>query len=359
MANSNFVVHNGLTVGPLTIDAATGALTTTGNISVTGGGSFGGLDAAKIQSTASNVQVTTSYVNVAVNGSNVASFGAISQLNLLTTTSTSATSGALVVSGGVGIAKDSFFGGNLTVAGNLFINGNTTIFNANNLSINDSLIYLADDNPSDILDIGFVSAFTNPGYQHTGLVRDATDGIWKLFANVVAEPTTTVDFTNATYSDLKAGNITPGVSNIASIGSSSLWYNSFWGKAVNAQYADLAENYVADQAYEPGTVLHFGGSAEVSQCNVDMCTKVAGVVSTDPAYLMNAVQSGEHVVPVALTGRVPCKVVGPIAKGDMMVSAGNGRARAEANPRVGSVIGKALENFDGLEGVIEVVVGKH
>jgi cytidine deaminase len=99
-------------------------------------------------------------------------------------------------------------GGNLTVNGNLFINGNLTTINANNLSINDSMIYLADDNPADTLDIGFVSAFTDAvRYQHTGFVRDATDGVWKLFANVVSEPTTTVDFTNATYSNLQVGNL--------------------------------------------------------------------------------------------------------------------------------------------------------
>lgn len=98
--------------------------------------------------------------------------------------------------------------GNLIVQGNLFVNGNLTTINANNLNINDSLIYLADDNPADTLDIGFVSAFTNAvRYQHTGFVRDATDGVWKLFANVVAEPTTTVDFTNATYSNLLVGNL--------------------------------------------------------------------------------------------------------------------------------------------------------
>jgi len=62
---------------------------------------------------------------------------------------------------------------------------------------------------------------------------------------------------------------------------------------------------------------------------------------------------------VALVGRVPCKVQGPVAKGDMMVSAGNGKARAEADPKVGAVIGKALEDFNGEEGVIEVVIGKH
>jgi hypothetical protein len=120
----------------------------------------------------------------------------------------------------------------------------------------------------------------------------------------------------------------------------------------------LAENYVGDQTYEPGTVVHFGGEQEVTVCDADMCTRVAGVVSTNPAYLMNTTQPGEHIVPVALTGRVPTKVTGTVSKGDMMVSAGNGRARAETNPRVGSVIGKALANSEG-DAVIEVVIGKH
>lgn len=99
-------------------------------------------------------------------------------------------------------------GGNLTVQGNLYINGNTTVINANNLSINDSMIYLADDNPTDSVDIGIVSSFTDAvRYQHTGLVRDATDGTWKLFANVVTEPSVTIDFTNALYSNLRVGSI--------------------------------------------------------------------------------------------------------------------------------------------------------
>ena len=97
--------------------------------------------------------------------------------------------------------------GNLTVGGNLRVNGNITYINANNITLNDSMIYLADDNPADSLDIGLVSSFTNPSYQHTGLVRDASDGVWKLFANVVAEPTTTVDFTGAIYANLRIGNL--------------------------------------------------------------------------------------------------------------------------------------------------------
>jgi hypothetical protein len=73
---------------------------------------------------------------------------------------------------------------------------------------------------------------------------------------------------------------------------------------------------------------------------------------------MNSGQTGDYVVPVALTGRVPVKVTGTIQKGDMMVATSNGRARAEDNPALGSVIGKALADFDGQDGVIEVVVGR-
>jgi hypothetical protein len=82
------------------------------------------------------------------------------------------------------------------------------------------------------------------------------------------------------------------------------------------------------------------------------------VVSTQPAYMMNDAIQGDHVITLALLGRVPCKVRGPISKGDMLVSAGEGYARAESLPQVGTVIGKALEDFNGDHGVIEVVVGR-
>mgnify|MGYP003351690151 CR=1 FL=1 len=85
---------------------------------------------------------------------------------------------------------------------------------------------------------------------------------------------------------------------------------------------------------------------------------VAGVVSTNPSYVMNATLDSEFTATVALTGRVPTKVSGPVAKGDMMVSAGNGYAQASASPAIGTVIGKALENFDGESGTIEIVVGR-
>jgi hypothetical protein len=155
------------------------------------------------------------------------------------------------------------------------------------------------------------------------------------------------------------GNVVPTTSNLYTLGNTTQWWAKSFTVAATAQYADLAENYTSDSDYAPGTVVHFGGEQEVSICDVDMCTRVAGVVSTNPAYLMNGRLESTHVVAVALTGRVPTKVRGPILKGDLIVSAGDGHARAENLPQVGTVIGKALEDFDGDSGVIEVVVGKH
>ena len=155
--------------------------------------------------------------------------------------------------------------------------------------------------------------------------------------------------------DIK-GNLMPTVNNTYSIGNASVGWTTVHAEATSAKYADLAEKYEADADYTPGTVVHFGGEKEVTECDLDHCTQVAGVVSTAPGYRMNDGLEAEHTAMVALTGRVPCKVTGPVAKGDMMVSAGNGMARAEANPTYGAVIGKALEVWEGGEGVIEVVI---
>jgi fibronectin-binding autotransporter adhesin len=149
-----------------------------------------------------------------------------------------------------------------------------------------------------------------------------------------------------------------GTSGSGNIGATGAAFNTVFATATTALYADLAEKYVADADYAPGTVLVFGGTAEVTVDAVDSDRRVAGVVSTDPGFIMNEGLEADHVAAVALTGRVPCFVIGPVRKGDLMVSAGLGRARAEADPRVGTVIGKALEDFDGAEGTIEVVVGR-
>jgi mucin-19 len=141
------------------------------------------------------------------------------------------------------------------------------------------------------------------------------------------------------------------------IGSATSYFNTIFAKATSAQYADLAEKYTADADYAPGTVVQFGGSAEVTLCVSDACSRVAGVISTNPSYRMNDGLVSAHTAMVALTGRVPTKVTGTVRKGDMMVSAGDGVARAEADPAVGTVIGKALADSEG-DAVIEVVVGR-
>ena len=144
---------------------------------------------------------------------------------------------------------------------------------------------------------------------------------------------------------------------VGNIGSSGTYFNTIFAKATSAQYADLAEKYEADAEYAPGTVVSFGGDKEVTRSEIDADRRVAGVVSTNPSYIMNAALEAEHVAVVAFTGRVPTSVTGTVVKGDLMISNGDGTARAEADPRAGAIIGKALEDSEG-NAVIEVVVGR-
>ena len=126
----------------------------------------------------------------------------------------------------------------------------------------------------------------------------------------------------------------------------------FAGIANQAKYADLAEKYASDSDIEAGTVVHFAGEGKLAACDEANHHAVAGIISTDPAYLMNSDQDG---VALAISGRVPCKVTGAVAAGDLMVSAGNGMAMANNSPAIGTVIGKAIEAHDGGEGTIEVL----
>jgi len=95
----------------------------------------------------------------------------------------------------------------LTVEGNLTVNGTATTVNSTNVSYDDPMIYIGDGNQSNSLDLGIVGAFNNGTYQHTGLVKDATDGTWRLFSGVVAEPTTVIDFTTYTKDNLQIGGL--------------------------------------------------------------------------------------------------------------------------------------------------------
>ena len=251
--------------------------------------------------------------------------------------------------------------GNLTDTGTLTVTGNITGGN--------------------VLTGGLISAvgnitgnfFIGNGSQLTGVVAT---GIGTLASLSVSGNITTGNLINNGFESV-VGNITGGnlsvstgtvtVGNIVNsnagnavgnIGSSSNYFNTVFAQATTALYADLAECYLADAEYAPGTVLSFGGSAEVTVSVQDHDPLIAGVVSTNPAHLMNSGLTGSHVVTVALAGRVPCQVQGPVTAGAMMVSAGNGRARAETNPDMGTVLGKAVQAFDGDTGTIEIVIGR-
>ena len=142
------------------------------------------------------------------------------------------------------------------------------------------------------------------------------------------------------------------------IGSSSRSYNTVYAKATSAQYADLAEVYESDSEYEVGTVVAFGGEKEITISTIANDTRVAGVISENPAYLMNDQAEGQAI---ALVGKVKCKVYGTISKGDLLTTNGvrPGYAVATNSPVVGSVVGKAMEDkADDGENVILISVGR-
>jgi predicted acyltransferase (DUF342 family) len=162
-------------------------------------------------------------------------------------------------------------------------------------------------------------------------------------------------------SDISVSGIQKIGSNaIGNIGSSSNYFNQVFATATTALYADVAERFAADEVLEPGTVVELGGVKEITRSTVDLSENVFGVISTRPAYTMNG-GAGENDThpPVAMTGRVPVKCVGTVRKGDRLVSAGDGVARA-AQPGEATafnVIGRSLENKTTIDiGAIEAIV---
>jgi len=215
---------------------------------------------------------------------------------------------------------------------------------------------------SDWMYTQFIEAANEKGTGSTGIALGAGTG--KTNAGEISILVKDSAATKAPFKFSKDG-VVPDVNNTYNIGTASLKYNTvyatvFDGTATKARYADLAENYSADTEYEPGTVIVLGGAKEITTTATKGDTKVIGVVSDKPAYLMNSELQGEFVTPVALTGRVPCKVIGKVQPGDILVSSAiAGYAIVDNNPTVGTVIGKAMGTKDSTDrGTIEIVVGK-
>jgi len=266
-------------------------------------------------------------------------------------------------------------GGNLLTAGLISATGNVTGGNLSGTSIVGTLTTAAQTNITSVGTLGSLTVTANVqsgNLRTTGLISASgsitAGGDHSLVGNIVDTGPLWINTTangnitlNANGTGVITFNnpITNGQANgVGNIGNSTGYFNTIFAKATSAQYADLAEMYVADADYSPGTVLEFGGNHEVTISNTAASPLIAGVVSTNPAHLMNSTAQGEHLAAIALVGRVPTRVIGPVFKGAMMVSAGNGHAQASATPAMGTVIGKAVEDFAGESGTIEIVVGR-
>ena len=240
--------------------------------------------------------------------------------------------------------------GGAKVTGNLEVTGDFVTADTDNLSEGSTNLYYTVARANSAIDARVTNSFVDA----LNVDADTVDGL---------EAT---QFLRSDAADTHSGTITPNADNSIDLGSSSNRYNevyavTFQGTATAAQYADLAENYVADKPYDAGTVVVIGGSAEVTEVTKENSPAIAGVVSTDPAYLMNAGLEGDNVVTVALKGRVPVKVTGPVRKGDVLIASST-PGHAKAAPFHGyhagaSAIGIAIsENLTSTTGVVEALI---
>lgn len=166
-----------------------------------------------------------------------------------------------------------------------------------------------------------------------------------------------------------SNRLSPASDNTITLGNASVKFSNMFsttftgnlvGTAVQAQYADLAERFEADAAYIPGTVVELGGIKEVTAAVEELSEAVFGVISTAAGFLMNSIAGTDAThPPIAVNGRVPVRVIGTCKKGDRLVSAGNGLARAAARNELTAfnVIGRAIKDkTTNEEGLVEAIV---
>jgi hypothetical protein len=388
-ASGNVVAAGNVRGGNLTIvtDIAVG-----GNVSAT---EFQGVSVSVVGNITGNAVLSAGIMSAA---GNVTVGNLLSAGSILTTGNI--TGGNIVTSGTVN-STGTVTGGNLSTGGTISSTGNITsnanilanVFSGDSLSVSGNisgtnltgnLITSAQPN---ITSVGTLSALSVTGNVQGGNLRTAgqvsaagnvtgQNLIGTSLFGAVATASQTAITAIGTLSTLSvSGNITSGnlsvntgtvrvgnivntnANGVGNIGTASLFYNTVFAKATSAQYADLAENYTADGDYPPGTVVIFGGEQEVTVTTEQADERVAGAVSRNPAHLMNAGMPG---LPIALRGRVDVRVIGPVTKGDSLVtssiagvavSAGRSRDYAQA------VFAKAIEtNLTSDEKIITAVI---
>jgi hypothetical protein len=272
----------------------------------------------------------------------------------LTTTSDVVIGGNLIIAGAESLSGVGTFGSDLNVSGSVNAGGNVNVSGSIGTNTGTGNIVIGNASISGTATIGNVYATIKAPVQNY-ITTMGNVSFYSL--STVANSAIGGSFTVSGLTTVGSAIVPTSNAAAVNIGSTGSWFNNIYGTAIHAQYADLAECYESDGQYPPGTVVIFGQETEITVSQTANDTRVAGVVSTNPAYLMN---EGTGGTPVALQGRVPCQVTGTVNRGDLMVTSEiPGVAMTNNNPSIGSVIGKALGNYSGSGvGLIEVVVGR-
>jgi hypothetical protein len=310
-------------VGSTGVFAVSNAATVGTTLSVTGNITGGNVDTGGLVSAVGNVR-----------GGNITTPGAVSASGIISATG-NITGGNIITGGLISSA------GNITSSGNIaaqFFTGNGSQLTG--LSAAVSVTKFSNGTSE-----GNIGA---PG----GNANITIGGV----SNVAVFTTTGAVFTGITVPSIAKS----GTNAVGNIGSSSNYFNRIFATATTALYADVAERFAADEVMEPGTVVELGGTQEITRAQTELSEQVFGVISTRPAFTMNggAGEDDTHP-PVAMTGRVPVKVVGRVRKGDRLVSAGNGLARAADRNEITpfNVIGRSLvDKTTPEESTIEAIV---
>jgi len=298
------------------------------------------------------------------------------------TASSSKTTGAVIITGGLGVGGAVYADtvettGNLTVGGDLTVTGSLNVEVDSETTILDQLtvqnasefqgtsdfqdaVTITDTTTSTSVGSGALTVDGGVGIDGNlhvgGTINGQISGSILASANNVSNIGSATSGFNFTYT----GNIMPLANAVGNIGSVGSEYNVVHARALQALYADLAERFEADEPLEAGTVVEIGGIKEITRAVTELSDKVFGVISTSAAFLMNGGAGPTETHPaVAVQGRVPVKVIGKITKGDRLVSAGNGLARAAHSDEITAfnVIGRALEDKYSIEaGTIEAIV---
>lgn len=377
---SNVAVFSALGVGVTGIVSASGNITggniasggtatVTGN--VTGGNlSIGGLATVTGNITGGNLitggsiaATGTGNITGNVNGGNLRTTGLI--------TATGTVTGGNVASGGFITAGSTISSvGNITSAAN--VAGANVIASANVSAVGNVAGTYFLGNGSQLTGISAavsVSKIEN-GTSNVQIAANganitmavsSTANVVVVSQNGVSITTQSANATSPGTSGLSTAYIehlgTTGIGNIGSVGS---YFNQVFATATTALYADVAERFESDELLDPGTVVELGGAKEITRSRLELSENVFGVISTRPAFTMNGGAGENDTHPaVAMTGRVPVNVTGIINKGDRLVSAGNGIARA-AKPGEATafnVIGRALvSKLTNGAGTVEAIV---